>query len=110
MNKLSGNDLLEFWAIHGNVPKYTACAHERQYLDGRAKLMIEFVKMWSQMLMMPLHEAMQEVHGQPVESRPPELDALVMRAALVVDTIWDEAKRRGWVIQVPPFDEISAER
>ena len=109
MKKLAGNEALEVLlaSIQGR-PQYLH--NELQTFDPRGKLMIELVKMWGHLV--PLAEAMHDAHSageNPMEEareRPPGIGQLVLRAAEAVDAIWDEAKTRGWVFDVPTLSEL----
>lgn len=107
MRKVGGNDTIEMWGHELNNTPHVAW-HDRRALDNRAKLLIELVKMWSHML--PMAEIMREAHEQPhhKQSETPSIQSVVMRAADAVDAIYDEADRRGWIIDLPPYDELIA--
>lgn len=106
MRKVGGNDTIEMWGYAVNGQPHVAW-HDRKALDARAKLLIDLVKM--SLHTTPLVDAMR---GMSEESQPHKhssvvsVQEVVMKAAETVDAIYDEATQRGWVIDLPAFDEL----
>lgn len=117
MNKLAGNDLLEVWAVMGEI-RYKTASHDRKYLDARARLAVTLVQSWGPAMLLgdSMHGAIHEIadhhHPEPAGDKPTQerlkIGQLVMLAANVVDAVYDEVHRRGWTVEIPPLDELAS--
>ena len=95
MEKVAGNDVIECWGFRKkdfiNLER-TVTHHDRQVCDQRAVRMLSLV------------HSMYTQAGVSVINADPARTAIL--AAEAVDAAWNECKHRGWIIEVPSFDEI----
>lgn len=95
MEKIGGNDVIECWGFKKRDfldLERTVTHHDRQVQDQRCRLMMNFVQSFTQAVLM---------HG-----KEPQTTMTVMLAAEMVDAAWNEARHRGWIIEMPPLDEV----
>ena len=112
-SKLNGNDVLELW----HTTKQDAQArqphvfwHDRQAQDVRAKMVFDMLRSWG--LASYPHAMLNELgHDKDCPAAGKTTQALsskdlVVYACELVDAAWNELKHRGWIIELPPFNEI----
>ena len=97
-----------FLMAPGEHPPTVATFFCRQ-LDARGRYMIQMVQAWGQMAL--LNDGLADMHdehcdaaaeGEPKKKRrTPSKQEIVLLAAEMVEATFDEAQRRGWILEIP---------
>lgn len=103
MKKIGGNDIWQCWSYRKGFQPVQAMWHETFRMDTRADLMMQLIKIWGSGT--AVADAITEAHDQPHKRRE-NIDDMVMKAAEVVESFWQEGRRRGWIIDIPGFEEL----
>ena len=104
MKKIGGNDIIEMWGVKRSAVESGPhiLNSETRVMDTRAKMLSDFCRAWGQSAGMA--DVLAAAHGEG--GRPYNCQDVVTRAAEMVEAIWFESERRGWIIDLPTFDEI----
>ena len=101
MKPLGHNDVESLYVMTPGQADVRICRLENEAHDRRAHMLFDMVKSWGAMSIMG--DAVRDVHceGDAAPSRKnPTKQEIVMAAAEMVDAMWDEARRRGWVFDL----------
>ena len=102
MKKIGGNDVWEAYLLRkgDKTPQQTSVWYERFRMDPRADLMMQIMRAWA--VQEQLTEALHSMH-EVKEKQRRGAEAMAMRAAETVEAFWQEARRRGWLIETIPY-------
>ena len=84
--------------------------HDRQVMDQRAIYVFSFLQSWG--VAAALGDLMFDLHSdedQAKAQKPARIPAteLVMRACEIVDAAWCELQHRGWIMNLPPYEDCA---
>jgi hypothetical protein len=111
MKPLGKNDAESVYVMTPGQADIRICRLENEAHDRRAHMLFDMVKSWGAMAIMG--DAVRDLHGHGCDGetpaspprKNPTKQEIVMGAAEMVDAMWDEARRRGWVFDLDHGDE-----
>jgi hypothetical protein len=89
---------------YGGAPKWPVLpgVHERVHLDCTAKFAMLCIERWGMVAAVPDGE---DSAGR-AKLRPASVDEVVSRACDSAEKFFAEAKKRGWMVDVPSIEEL----